>query len=106
MSAGGTSAWSRERVAASVAPLQLVSSQAPIGSGSGIGLPGSADASVAITSGTIWAGEQAIGEVDLVFSHVDQNMRGLKLPEENFVFTEQFMSLFNSFKAENGARGG
>jgi len=64
------------------------------------------DSAAAITSGTVWAGEQAIGQVDLVFSHADQNTRGLRLPEENFVFTEQFMSLFNSFTAGDGARGG
>jgi 3-hydroxyacyl-[acyl-carrier-protein] dehydratase len=64
------------------------------------------DTAAAITTGTVWVGEQAIGQVDLVFSHVDQNTRGLKLPEENFVFTEQFMSLFNSFTAGDGARGG
>lgn len=64
------------------------------------------DSAAAITNGKVWVGEQCIGQVDLVFSHVDQNMRGLKLPEENFVFTEQFMSLFKSFTAEQGVRGG
>ncbi len=64
------------------------------------------DEAAAITSGRIFSGDEQIGQVDLVFSHVDQNMRGLKLPEENFVFTEQFMSLFRSFAAEQGARGG
>jgi 3-hydroxyacyl-[acyl-carrier-protein] dehydratase len=64
------------------------------------------DDAAAITNGTVYAGDQVIGQVDLVFSHVDQNQKGLKLPEENFVFTEQFMSLFHSFAAGDGARGG
>ncbi len=64
------------------------------------------DDAAAITNGTVYVNDQPIGQIDLVFSHVDQNMRGLKLPEENFVFTEQFMSLFKSFVAEQGARGG
>jgi len=31
-----------------------------------------------------------IGQVDLMFSHLDQNMSGLDFPEENFVFSENF----------------
>ena len=30
-----------------------------------------------------------------MFSHIDQNMAGLKFPEHNFVFTEQFTELLN-----------
>jgi len=29
----------------------------------------------------------------MMFSHIDQNMQGLEFPEENFVFTDQFMDL-------------
>jgi len=60
------------------------------------------DEAASITSGKVFAGQELIGQVDLVFSHADQNMRGLKLPEENFVFTEQFMSLFRSFTDQQG----
>ena len=35
----------------------------------------------------------AIGQVDLIFSHVDQNMSGLDFPEENFVFGENFRAI-------------
>ena len=31
-----------------------------------------------------------IGRIDLMFSHVDQNMSGLEFPEENFVFSDNF----------------
>lgn len=37
----------------------------------------------------------ALGQVDLMFSHVDQNMAGLEFPEENFVFSDQFMDLLD-----------
>jgi 3-hydroxyacyl-[acyl-carrier-protein] dehydratase len=36
---------------------------------------------------------QAIGAVDLMFSHIDQNMAGTQFPEENFVFGESFKTL-------------
>ncbi len=34
-----------------------------------------------------------IATIDMMFSHIDQNMQGLEFPEENFVFTDQFMDL-------------
>lgn len=36
---------------------------------------------------------QAIGRIDLMFSHIDRNMGGLEFPEHNFVFGEQFRTL-------------
>lgn len=39
---------------------------------------------------------QDIGEVNLMFSHIDQNMAGLAFPEENFVFADNFKPLLNS----------
>ncbi len=47
----------------------------------------------AATSGTVRKNGQVIGQVNLMFSHVDQNLAGLKFPEENFVFTGQFERL-------------
>ena len=55
--------------------------------------------SAASTAGRITEGETLVGEVDLVFSHIDQNMSGLAFPEENFVFTPQFMSLLRGYRA-------
>lgn len=43
--------------------------------------------------GTEPGAADAIGQIDLMFSHIDQNMKGLAFPEHNFVFTDQFMSL-------------
>ncbi|MDH3584600.1 MAG: beta-hydroxyacyl-ACP dehydratase [Phycisphaerae bacterium] len=37
-----------------------------------------------------------VGKIELMFSHVDQNMRGLAFPDHNFVFTAQFMDLLRN----------
>ena len=34
-----------------------------------------------------------LGTIDLMFSHVDQNMAGIEFPEENFVFSDNFRDL-------------
>jgi len=39
---------------------------------------------------------EEIGRVDLMFSHIDQNMGGLTFPKENFVFSENFRTLLRS----------
>ena len=51
----------------------------------------------AATKGVVLCNGKQIGVVDLMFSHVDQNMAGLKFPEENFVFTGQFERLVAQF---------
>jgi len=43
--------------------------------------------------GTIQCEDRLIAEIDLMFSHIDQNLAGLEFPKENFVFNEQFLSL-------------
>ncbi len=60
--------------------------------------------SAAFTSGRITCSGELVGEVDLVFSHIDQNMSGLNFPEENFVFTEQFMALLRTARSESTER--
>ena len=47
----------------------------------------------ASTSGKITRSEKLIAEIDLMFSHIDQNIAGKKFPKENFVFTDMFKSL-------------
>lgn len=47
----------------------------------------------AATQGTVLKNGEPIGEVNLLFSHIDQNLAGTKFPEENFVFTGQFERL-------------
>ncbi len=50
----------------------------------------------ASTSGKITRQGKLIAEIDLMFSHIDQNLAGIEFPEENFVFgtdTSVFESL-------------
>ena len=47
----------------------------------------------ASTSGKITCSEKLIAEIDLMFSHIDQNLAGKEFPDENFVFTGMFESL-------------
>lgn len=47
----------------------------------------------ASTTGKITCEEKLIAEIDLMFSHIDQNLAGKKFPQENFVFTGTFESL-------------
>ena len=49
------------------------------------------------TVGRITCGEKLIAEIDLMFSHIDRNLAGKQFPEENFVFTETFMSLLRGY---------
>lgn len=44
----------------------------------------------ASTTGRITCRDKLIGEIDLMFSHIDQNLAGKKFPRENFVFTGTF----------------
>src|ERR1035437_3404748 len=44
--------------------------------------------------------ELPVGTVDMMFSHIDQNMSGAKFPEFNFVFNSQFMDLFETYRRE------
>ncbi len=37
-----------------------------------------------------------IGQIDLIFSHLDQNMGGIEYPQENFVFSESFKTLMET----------
>ncbi len=60
--------------------------------------------SAATTHGEIRCGDDLVGEVDLVFSHIDQNMSGLEFPEENFVFTEEFMALLDTYRQKSTER--
>ncbi len=57
------------------------------------------DPSGASTVGTITAIDHAggvehhVGDVELIFSHIDRNMAGVEFPDENFVFTDNFRAL-------------
>ncbi len=44
--------------------------------------------------------EISVGTVDMMFSHIDNNMSGMKFPDFNFVFNSQFMELFETYRRE------
>ncbi len=47
----------------------------------------------ASTKGTVLRNGEPLGEIDLMFSHIDRNLGGVEFPDENFVFTGQFERL-------------
>ena len=51
-------------------------------------------------SGRVTVDNELVAEIELMFSHIDQNMAGLEFPEHNFVFTEQFTELFKRFRVD------
>src|SRR5947209_639102 len=56
-----------------------------------------------ITARTTVGGQPAelpVGSIDMMFSHIDNNMSGMKFPEFNFVFNSQFMELFETYRRE------
>jgi 3-hydroxyacyl-[acyl-carrier-protein] dehydratase len=59
----------------------------------------------ASASGTIWCDGKSIGTIELMFSHIDQNISGLDFPEENFVFTDEFKSLLSTYQV-SGTKSG
>jgi len=60
----------------------------------------SLDERAAVTKGTILKNGKPMGRVDLIFSHVDQAQKPVDVPDHNFVFTDQFMTLLASFKGK------
>jgi 3-hydroxyacyl-[acyl-carrier-protein] dehydratase len=54
--------------------------------------------------GTVTVGQgEAVGDIEMMFSHIDANMSGIEFPEHNFVFGEQFTRLVSSFRTGAGA---
>ncbi len=52
-------------------------------------------------AGHITCEDRRIAEINLMFSHIDQNLAGIEFPEENFVFEgNMFSSLLRDFKAQ------
>jgi len=47
--------------------------------------------------GTVLKNGKEIGQIQMMFSHIDQNLSGMKFPDENFVFTGSFERLVAPF---------
>ncbi|MFT3788828.1 MAG: hypothetical protein QM770_22100 [Tepidisphaeraceae bacterium] len=39
-----------------------------------------------------------MADIELMFSHLENNLAGQKFPEHNFVFTERFVSLLTNYR--------
>ncbi len=44
--------------------------------------------------------ELPVGTIDMMFSHIDNNMAGTRFPDFNFVFNAQFMELFETYRRD------
>jgi len=51
-------------------------------------------------AGRVTVGDDLVAEIEMMFSHIDQNMGGQKFPEHNFVFTEQFTDLLKAYRLD------
>ena len=51
----------------------------------------------ATTTGKSFVDGEPLAEIDIVFSHIDNNLSGMTFPEENFVFTDDFKSLLRMY---------
>jgi 3-hydroxyacyl-[acyl-carrier-protein] dehydratase len=49
-------------------------------------------------TGNVTVGGELVADIELMFSHIDQNMAGIEFPEHNFVFTEQFTELLKTYR--------
>ncbi|HZZ45113.1 MAG TPA: 3-hydroxyacyl-ACP dehydratase FabZ family protein [Tepidisphaeraceae bacterium] len=59
------------------------------------------EAGASIT-GTVTVNAEPVADIELMFSHIDQNMSGIAFPEHNFVFTEQFTELLKTYRHAAG----
>src|SRR5262249_54784893 len=55
-------------------------------------------------SGTVTAGQEKVADIELMFSHIDQNLAGIEFPEHNFVFTEQFTELLKAYRTPGSVK--
>ena len=52
----------------------------------------------ASVSGTVKRNGELVADIEMMFSHIDQNLAGLEFPEHNFVFTEAFTDLLRNYQ--------
>jgi 3-hydroxyacyl-[acyl-carrier-protein] dehydratase len=50
--------------------------------------------------GRVSVGADLVADIEMMFSHIDQNLAGQKFPEHNFVFTEQFTELLRTYRLD------
>ncbi len=42
--------------------------------------------------------DSLVAEMEIMFSHIDNNLSGLQFPKDNFVFTESFLDLLRTYR--------
>lgn len=60
----------------------------------------SLDERAAATSGEVFINDEPAGKIDLMFSNVNHSQSAAGLPDHNFVFTGQFMQLFEAISSK------
>ena len=65
----------------------------------------SIDESAAATAGEVFLNDRSIGRINLIFSYLNHSNAVAGLPTHNFVFTDQFMRLFDDIRGDAGGRG-
>jgi 3-hydroxyacyl-[acyl-carrier-protein] dehydratase len=48
--------------------------------------------------GKVWKDGKVMAEIEILFSHIDNNIGGRKFPKENFVFTDQFRQILQTIE--------
>jgi len=55
------------------------------------------------TEGKVWKDGKLLADIEIFFSHIDQNLGGKQFPKDNFVFTDQFRQVLSSIELASGA---
>jgi 3-hydroxyacyl-[acyl-carrier-protein] dehydratase len=55
-------------------------------------------------TGKVTVGGELVADIELMFSHIDQNLAGVQFPKHNFVFTEQFTELLRNYRSNSSVR--
>ncbi|MEK6676906.1 MAG: beta-hydroxyacyl-ACP dehydratase [Planctomycetota bacterium] len=64
----------------------------------------SIDDRAAAASANVLKNGVTIGRIEFLFSHVTPDSSGVNLPTHNFVFTDEFMRLYSSFRGNTGPK--
>jgi 3-hydroxyacyl-[acyl-carrier-protein] dehydratase len=55
-------------------------------------------------TGRVESDKNLVAEIEMMFSHIDNNLSGVQFPEHNFVFTEQFTELLKTYRSQTDVK--
>ena len=55
-------------------------------------------------TGRVESDKNLVAEIEMMFSHIDNNLSGVQFPEHNFVFTEQFTELLKTYRLQTDVK--